>query len=74
MLRARADDEVADWVELLDGRDGPEIIVCDEPDGMPPRWQRMIAWRVLQAVPELRVLGVPGTRPPSSRQGLGAPS
>lgn len=54
-LSARATEEVAHHLEALAGHARPAIVIFDGPEDMPARWQRAVAFRVRQALPEVRV-------------------
>lgn len=57
LLEAEAAEHVAEHVEALSRHPAPVLVIEDVPgDSWPPGWQRMIAFRVRQRVPALRIV------------------
>ena len=56
-LLGEAEVFVEDWVEQFDGDDSPVLVIAAGPDGWSAHWQRMVAMRVRERVPGLRIVG-----------------
>ena len=48
---------VEDRVEQFDGDDSPMLVIAAGPDDWSAHWQRMVAMRVRERVPGLRIVG-----------------
>lgn len=56
MLEARAAETVEHEVDVLSRALSPVLIITSDPEDMPARWQRAIAFRVRERVPALRIV------------------